>query len=84
MEWVLANLRRAQTLDPANERIRQNLAVAEARQQAKSPTAGDGWVIDGPTSGEYAIGAAYTSLRRAPDPFVERSDAGLAALLQPT
>lgn len=82
IDWVLYNLRQAQALDPSNERIRQNILVAEARRSAHAPSTRDEWAITGRASSQEALRGEYREARPAADLFVERSDASLAGLLQ--
>jgi hypothetical protein len=81
MDLVLHNFHQAEALDPASQRIRDNRALAEA-WRGKPTSSRDKWMIDERASGEQALREAYSPDQPAPDLFVERSDTGLAALLQ--
>jgi tetratricopeptide (TPR) repeat protein len=82
LKWALENFDIAQSLDPDNDRIRQNRAIAEARGSAWAATMGNGWVIGTTASREQAQRGVYGQEQPEPDMFSERIDANFAALLQ--
>jgi tetratricopeptide (TPR) repeat protein len=83
IEWTLHHLGQAEILDPGNERIRHNRAIAEDRRATPVSSAGNGWMIEEKAIRGQAIRGAYPEDQPAPDLFVERSDASLVEILQP-
>ncbi len=76
---VLDNFRKAQSLDPNNQRIQKNHAIAEGRWVAPEFKPGDQWKIDG-ASTKIVLPVEFPEESEAPDLFVKRADAGLLAL----
>jgi len=80
IDRVLDNFGKAESLDPQNQRIKYNRAVAERPKTASSEAPEDGWKIDASAISQQVIRREFPQDQQSPDLFVERSDASLIAL----
>jgi tetratricopeptide (TPR) repeat protein len=77
---ILENLKKAESLDPQNGRIRANIGVAEARSTGRAIA--NGWRIESDDPWEEASPEEFHEDQPLRDLFIERSDVSLTKLSQ--